>query len=65
LDLTTPFLRVRSAAGRGCGSNTNKALRINPLGRKMNENKVIADLEIEIEELEEKVAPWWSDIWIF
>ena len=24
----------------------------------MNENKVIADLEIEIEELEEKVAPW-------
>ena len=26
----------------------------------MTENKVLADLEIEIEELEEKVAPWGS-----
>jgi len=31
----------------------------------MNETKVIADLEIEIEELEEKVAPYFSDIWAF
>jgi hypothetical protein len=30
----------------------------------MEENTVLADLEIEIEELEAKVAPW-SDIWAF
>ena len=31
----------------------------------MTDNKVLADIEIEIEELEEKIAPWWSDIWAF
>ena len=30
----------------------------------MTDNKLINDLEIEIEELEDKVAPWfYSDMW--
>jgi hypothetical protein len=31
----------------------------------MNEKTILSDLEIEVEVLEEKVAPWWSDFWPF
>ena len=29
----------------------------------MKDNKVLADLQVDIEELEAKVAPWWSEWW--